>query len=260
MKKKQIILVILKSLLIIAILIGIATGVYFILKACGFTTLQDFERLRDNLGDTIWLWFVIGGLQIIQVIFVPISNQIITVPCALVFNNELWKVWITSWISIWIATLILYALGRWGGEKILKWLLKDKEQVKRCANFINRGWVFFPLGMLLPLPDDIVTVLAGTGKMKFWFVALCSFFTRGVDTFMSVYGWGFLTRYWWGWIILGIGIVLLGVLTVLFWKWQKRKEKKEKELKLAQENYDNSKYNPNNNPEYIERNENNEKF
>lgn len=249
MKRKQAITLVLKSLLIIAVFATLTIGVYFILKACGFTTKDDFTRLRNDIGDTIWLWFAIGGLQIVQVIFIPISNQIITVPCALVFNDELWKVWLASWLSIWLATLILYVLGRWGGEKILSWLLKDREQAERCTHFINRGWIFFPLGMLLPLPDDIVTVLAGTGKMKFWFVALVTFLTRGMDTACSVYGFGFLTRYWWGWVILAAGIVALAVATVFFWKWQKHKEKKEKEPKPAQENHDN--------PEYIERNEGN---
>ena len=245
MKKKRIISVVLKSLLILTIFAALAVGVYFVLRACGFATKEDFVRLRDSLGDTIWIWFIIGALQIVQVIFIPISNQVITVPCALVFNDQLLWVWITSWISIWIATLILYALGRWGGEKILNWLLKDKEQVNRCTKFINRGWIFYPLGMLLPLPDDVVTVLAGTGKMKFWFVALVTFLTRGIDTACSVYGWGFLTRYWWGWIILAVGIIILGVLTIVFWKWQKHKEKVEKSQELYK------KYDPYENPEYI---------
>lgn len=237
MKKKRIISVVLKSLLILTIFATLVVGVYFVLRACGFATKEDFVRLRDSLGDTIWIWFIIGALQIVQVIFIPISNQVITVPCALVFNDQLLWVWITSWISIWIATLILYALGRWGGEKVLKWLLKDKEQASRCTKFINRGWMFYPLGMLLPLPDDIVTVLAGTGRMKFWFVALCSLFTRGIDTAASVWGWGCLTRFWWGWIVLAAGIIALGILTAAFWRWQKHKERIE-ESQDATESYE----------------------
>lgn len=245
MKKKQIVSIMLKSLLIIAIFAALAVSAYFILRACGFTTKEDFVRLRNDLGDAAWLWIIIGAFQIVQVIFIPISNQIITVPCALVFNDELWKVWLTSWLSIWLATLILYALGRWGGEKILKWLLKDKEQVNRCTHFINRGWIFFPLGMLLPLPDDIVTVLAGTGKMKFWFVAVCSLFTRAIDTAASVWGWGYLTKFWWGWIILAAGIIALGALTAAFWKWQKRKEMAEKSQD-AMESHERNENNENN--------------
>ena len=223
--------IILKCLLIVVILATIAVGAYFILRACGFTTAAKFVELRDNLGDTIWLWLIIGLLQVIQVIFVPISNQIITVPCALVFNNELWKVWLTSWISIWIATLILYFIGRWGGKKVLNWVLNDEKKTETCSNWLKRGWMFYPLGMLLPLPDDIITVLAGTAKMNVAFVVVCSFLTRGVDTACSVWGWGYLTRYWWGWVLLVCGFIFLGLMSVLFWKWQNKKTEKDIETK-----------------------------
>lgn len=218
---------VIKCIVIVLVLAAIAVGSYFILRALGFTNAEKFVQLRDELGDTIWLWIIIGCLQIIQVIFVPISNQIITVPCALVFNNELWKVWLTSWVSIWIATIILYFIGRWGGKKLLNWILSDKDKTEKCTNWLKRGWMFYPLGMLLPLPDDIITVLAGTAKMNIVFVLVCSFITRGVDTACSVYGWGFLTRYWWGWIILASGILLLGLMSFLFWKWQNKKLKGE---------------------------------
>lgn len=221
--KNKIVKIIIKSLIILVVFGVIAISVYFTLKACGFTTKDDFMRLRDNLGDSFLFWLVIGLLQIIQVIFIPISNQLITVPVALMFpTSELWKVWLTSWLSIWLATIILYFIGRFAGKRILNWILNDKEQTEKCSNFLKKGWIFYPLGMLLPLPDDVITILAGTSKMNFLFVLVCSCFTRVVDTACSVYGWGFLTRYWYGWIILVVGIILLGVMTFLFYKWQKK--------------------------------------
>lgn len=221
--KKKVLKIVIKSLVIVAIFAILAVSVYFILKACGFTTKEDFIRLRDNLGDSFLFWLVVGLLQIVQVIFIPLSNQLITVPLSLMFpTSELWKVWITSWLSIWLATIILYFIGRFAGKKILNWILSDKEQTEKCANFLKKGWIFYPIGMLLPLPDDIITILAGTSKMNFIFVIICSCLTRLVDTACSVYGWGFLTRYWWGWVILGVGIILLGVMTLLFYKWQKK--------------------------------------
>lgn len=220
---------IVKTIIVLIVLAGIAIGTYFILRACGFTTAEDYIALRDKIGDNVFFWIAIGLLQMVQVIFIPLTNQIITVPCALVFNNELWKVWITSWVSIWIATLILYWIGRSGGKAVLKWILNDDEQTERCANWLNRGWIFYPIGMLLPLPDDIITTLAGTAKMKFLFVAICSFITRGIDTACSVYGFGYLAKFWWGWIILGIGIVCLFLLTFFLWKIDHDRLKKQKE-------------------------------
>lgn len=214
--KQKILKIILKSLVVLVIVAGIAVGAFFILRACGFTSKDDFLRLRDNLGDSIWFWLVVALLQIMQVIFIPISNQIITVPLALCFPvNELWKVFLCSWLSIWAATIVLYFIGRFGGGKLLNWLLGDKEQTEKCTKFLNRGWMFFPIGMLLPLPDDILTIIAGTAKMNVWFIIVCSFCTRAIDVACSVFGLGLLTRYWWGWVLLAIGVLALGVVTLL---------------------------------------------
>jgi uncharacterized membrane protein YdjX (TVP38/TMEM64 family) len=204
--------IIIKILIIAGLLTCIAVGAYFLIKAV------DIKTLKETLGDTVIFWIVVGLLQIFQVIFIPVSNQLITVPMALLFKDDLLKVWITSWVSIWIATLILYFIGRWGGEKLLKWVLSDEDKVNKCKNFLKKGWIYYPIGMLLPLPDDIITVLAGTAKLNILFVIVCSLFTRGIDTGCSVFGFGFLTRYWWGWLILIGGILLLILVTILFKK------------------------------------------
>ena len=152
--------IIIKILIITVLLICIAVGAYFLIKAV------DIKTLKETLGETVWFWIIIGMLQIFQVIFIPVSNQLITVPMALLFKDDLLKVWITSWVSIWLATVILYFIGRWGGEKLLKWILSDTDKVNKCKKFLKRGWIYYPLGMLLPLPDDIITALAGTAKLN----------------------------------------------------------------------------------------------
>lgn len=231
--KKKIIQIIIKSLIILAVFAIISVVAYFILRACGLTTTADFIALRDNLGDSIWFWVVVGLLQVFQVIFIPVSNQIITVPVALMFDaSEVWKVWLTSWLSIWIATLLLYVIGRYAGVKLLNWLLGDKEQSDKCSKWLKRGWIFYPLGMLLPLPDDVITILSGTAKMNFLFILICSLFTRGIDTFFSTYGWGVLTKMgWWGWLILIAGNIIIWTGALVFYKLDKKNK-----LKLFKKN------------------------
>lgn len=214
----------LKSLLIILIIAIIGVCGYLILRVSGFTDKEQFEALRNDLGDSFLFWFIIACLQIFQVIFIPISNQIITVPLALMFPaSELWKVFLCSWLSIWIATIILYLIGRLGGQKILSWILKDKEQVDKCTNWLNKGKFYYVLGMLLPLPDDIVTIIAGTSHYGIVYIAIASFFTRAIDVACSVWGIGYLTRYWWGWLILIVGVILLGLGTWLFKRYDKKR-------------------------------------
>lgn len=220
MKKK-----ILKSLLVVLIVASIGVGVFFIFKACGFTSADDFIRLRDNLGDSIYFWLIIALLQGIQVTLIPVSNQLITVPLALIFpTSDLWKVWLCSWLSIWFATLILYVIGRFGGEKILNWILGDKEQTEKCGQFLKKGKAFYIIGMLSLLPDDIITILAGVGKMGFVYVAVASLFTRAIDVACSVFGFGLLTNYWWGWILLIFGIIAIVSVSIIVFQRTKREE------------------------------------
>lgn len=219
---------IIRSLIIVVVFITITLIAYLILRWAGLTTEEDFRRLRGQLGDSVYFWIIIGLLQIVQVIFIPVSNQIITVPIAIVFNDQLWKVWLTSWLSIWLATIWLYWIGRAGGGKLLEWLISDKEQTAKIVNWLKRGWIFYPLGMLLPLPDDLVTILSGTAKMNFIYIFICSLLTRGIDTATSTFGYGLLSRYWWGWIVMVLAWLLFSLFTFLFWKfYQKRVKKRE---------------------------------
>ena len=230
--KRKITKIILKALIVIAIIGAIAGIGYLILRLCGFTTVEDFTRLRNELGDTFGFWAIITALQVFQVVFLPITNQIITVPIAILFNNELWKVFLSSWLGIFIGTIILYFIGRFGGGKLLSWILSDKESAEKCENWMRKGKAFYVAGMLIPfLPDDLLTTIAGTSKYKFLFVLVVSAITRGICTTFSVWGFGYLTQFWWGWIILVFGLIALLGATFLIWKWQQKKIKQEEEMR-----------------------------
>ena len=45
---------IIKTIIVLVAIASIAVGVYFILKACGYTTKEDFLALRDRIGSNIW--------------------------------------------------------------------------------------------------------------------------------------------------------------------------------------------------------------
>lgn len=218
----------LKTLLLLAIIAGVVLGAYFIMKACGWTDLQ---RIRDEWGTSFWTYAIICALQAFQVVFLPITNQIITVPAALVFKDQLFYVFLASWIGIEIGTIALYFLGKYGGKKVVKWILSDEDKTERCANFLKRGKAFYPLGMVIGfIPDDILTTLAGMSGFGFWYVLGVSFATRGICAAASVWGWGFLTRQgWWGWMILIGGLALLLAGTIVMFIWQNKKGKKKNE-------------------------------
>lgn len=184
-----------------------------------FTDYVDIYELKSVLGDTMLFWVVVSALQVAQVIFLPISNSIISAPLATIFSDNLLKVFLSSWIGIEIGTIILYFLGRFGGQKILNFLLGDKTKTERCVNFINRGKAFYPIGMLVfIIPDDILTTLAGTSKYNFWYVLIVSIITRGICVATTVFGFGLAVQYPWLYAVLAAFLATIVFITIKVFK------------------------------------------
>lgn len=216
MKKRAI----LKSSLLIIGMAGVFISAYFLMRAFG---LDDVERLKQTMGP--WVWVAIAALQAFQVVLLPVSNQIITIPASLALKDDLLGVFLASWAGIEAGTLILYAIGRYGGKKAIAWILSDRDEAERVSGFLKKGRWVYPIGMVIGvIPDDILTTLAGVGRYDFWYVLGVSLATRGICTACSVWGFGFLTRYWWGWLTLMIGVVALVVATIGIMSTAFRKE------------------------------------
>lgn len=217
---------ILRFLLLVLIIGAIAGITYLILRLCGFTTVEDFTRLRDNLGESIWFWAIIVLLQVVQTIFIPISNQLITGATAVLFNNELWKVWLSAGIGISIGSIILYFIGRFAGEKIVSWALGDKEKAEKLKLGMQKGKGFYVIGMFIPfIPDDVLSVLAGIGKYNVVFVIFITIIARFTCTAFTTWGIGLLTKYWWMWFVLALGVLIMIGATILTYKITFKKDK-----------------------------------
>lgn len=238
--------VILKTLLIVAIISIIAVSTYFILRACGFTTVEDFQRLRNQLGDSIWFWVIIVLLQIVQVVFIPISNSLISAPIALIFSNELWKVFLSSWIGICIGTIILYFIGKYAGGKLLNFVLGDKEKAEKLKGFMLQGKAFFVIGDVIPvIPNDVLTVLAGMSGYSFIFTFIVTLITRAICIATTVWLFGYMTTYPWLIAVLIALIVFMIFAGIYVTKRQIKKQKEKEELakqnefvEYVQENWD----------------------
>lgn len=204
---------ILRLLIVLAVIAGIAVGAYFILKACGFSTLDDFERLRAQMGDSLGFWAIIVLLQIIQAVFIQCSNSLITAPISILFCDELWKVFLASWLGVFIGNVILYFIGRFCGGKLLKFVLGDEEEAEKLKGFMRTGKWFYLIGCVCPIiPSDVLNILAGSAKYDPRFVIISTFITRGICVATTTWLVGLIPNYPWVAIILGaliIGMILL---------------------------------------------------
>ena len=206
----------LTRLLILLVVMTIEIGIiYTLMRLCGVDTIEGLQEIVTTYG--LWSYLIIIVLQIIQVIFIPISNQLITIPAIAVVG--VWPAFFCSWIGIEIGTVILYLLGRYTGGKMLEWLLNDKQKVEQIQTFINTKRLFYPIGMLIGvIPDDILTTLAGIAQFNFWYVLIVSIVTRGICTLTTVFGFGILTQTWWGIVLLVVGIIGVTVIGYLYIK------------------------------------------
>jgi len=159
-----------------------------------------------NVGQ--WVLDVIGalgyiGLALLLVaenLFPPIPSEVV-LPLAgfLVGRGDL-----SLWGAIFAATfgsvagaMVLYALGRWGGRRLVlrygKWLRVDEAGLKQAEGWIRRygDWVVL-FARVVPVARSIVSIPAGTMKMPLLrFVVL--------TTFGSVV---------WNTVLIGAGVVL----------------------------------------------------
>lgn len=210
-----------KILIFIATIALMAGGVYGLMYLLGVNTIEGLQAICND--NAIISYTMIIALQIIQVVFIPISNQIITVPAIAVIG--IWPAFFCSWIGIEIGTIILYFIGRFGGGKFLKWLLGDKEKADKFKDLIISRKLFYPVGMLIGvIPDDLLTTLAGVAKMNFWYIFIVSIITRGVCVLTTVFGFGILTQSTVGIILLVIGLIAICALGYIFLRYEPKIE------------------------------------
>ena len=223
MKKK----IILKILLFVGIIGAIAGGVYGLMRLFGVDTIDGLRAVCN--GSPLVSYSIIILLQVIQVVFIPLSNQIITIPAIAVIG--VLPAFFCSWVGIEIGTIILYFIGRKGGGKLLAWLLSDKEKADKFAELVKTRKLFYPIGMVIGvIPDDLLTTVAGLSKINFWYVLVVSLITRGICTATTVFSFGILTRTWWGIVILVVGIIALCVIGYLFIRYEPQIEERFKNL------------------------------
>lgn len=124
-----------------------------------------------------------------------------------------------SFASVMVSSSVLYILGRFGGYKLCEKLLGEEDTEKALGLLRDNGTVYFPLMMMFPIfPDDALTMVAGTIKMKLaWFIPSIVI-GRGIGTAAIIFGMAaFLPAMekTYDWFIL-ITILMFGLYCILF--------------------------------------------
>lgn len=217
---------IIKILITLLILVVISFGVTFILYALGIFYYDGDLRFNTDLfykySNNV---FGILGIFIFQMIittllcFAPGTTMAFIVLYQVLYINP-WQAFFMASIGGILSSFAMYFTGRFGGYKLCKWLVGEKDFEKATLLLNKRGTVYFPLMILFPFfPDDALIMFAGTIKMKLsWFIPSI-IIGRGVGVATIVFGLSIIPyekfTTIWHWIIF-ILIILLGFILVFY--------------------------------------------
>lgn len=225
-KNKKTILSILFLLAIIAIITVLAV---FILQAFDIVYFEDGIQVNKELFNsfkTSWYgWAIILLIQVgvtTLLSFIPGTSMAFIILLQAMYDNP-WEAFLLAFIGVMLSSLLMYIVGRYGGYKVCRKLLGEKECDKASDLLNNKGTVFFPLMMLFPIfPDDALVMVAGTLKLTLkWFIPSI-IFGRGIGIATIVFGLGnipyekFTTVWHWIIFVLVCAVAIIAVFFVAY--------------------------------------------
>ena len=100
-----------------------------------------------------------------------------------------WKCFVAAFTGCLLSYIMIDALGRFGGSKLIIRIFGKEEYDKIDALIKEKGMVYVPIMYLLPLfPDDFVCLCVGSMKMKWWLHMLYGAIGKAVGIATVVFG------------------------------------------------------------------------
>lgn len=213
---------ILKISIICFCLLAIILAIYLPLKLSGtldkISTAEDLKELILSGGVYSYLIFFV--IQFLQVCLLPIPAFATTVAGALVFGP--WIACLISFISIMLASIFCFFMGRKVGRKLVVWVAGESD-TKKWEQKLEKGKYVFFLMMLFPVfPDDILCLVVGaTTSISYKFFIITNLITRPIAIVSTCFiGSGYLIPFsGWGipvWIALILICALVFYLSIKF--------------------------------------------
>lgn len=212
------------TLLLVFLLISLVS--LLILCAFDIVYFDDGANINVELFDQFKnSWYGSLIILLVQVVlttllcFVPGFSMAFIILVQALFDS-VWQSFAIAFTGVILSSLIMYLTGRFGGYRLCKKILGEKDCNRASELLNNKGAVYFPLMMMFPLfPDDALVMVAGTLKMSLkWFIPSIVL-GRGIGVVTIIFGLGaipydkFTTP--WHWIIF-VGVCAIGVIGVFY--------------------------------------------
>ena len=219
---------------------AISTGMVFIFIAFGLNPFSDPEDFDPSsigggtLTAAILIYLFIFVLESATMNMIPGTTTFFISGVAaglfapgdqLLQINYFLRVFAICVLGIFLSSMVLYAMGRYGGRRLLYWLF-GKEAIEGKLDWIARnGTKGVPWLFLIPFfPTDLMCIVCGASKMKFWQFMLIVLVFRPLEVLLLLmYRIVFLLGLWDTFttfeMIVLINLVVLN--TFLLWVYHK---------------------------------------
>ena len=165
----------LKILLTAIIFIGLTVALYFV----GFK--GDWIRpIVEQAGWFGYILYVILQVAITTLLcFVPATTFTFTLMSTQIFGITIGL--ILSIVACWISSITMFLVGRYGGTKLVDWLIGKEDREKAQKLISDRATVLVPVMLACPFfPDDALCMVSGMTNMNIWYFSIMALFTRSV--------------------------------------------------------------------------------
>ena len=165
----------LKILLTAIVFIGLTVALYFI----GFKG-DWIKPLVEQAGWFGYILYILIQVTITTLLcFVPATTFTFTLMSAQIFGVTTGL--IISIIACWISSIVMFLVGRYGGTKLVDWLIGKEDREKAQKMVSDRATVLVPIMLACPFfPDDALCMVSGMTKMNLGYFSIMSLLTRSI--------------------------------------------------------------------------------
>lgn len=189
----------------------------------GFEILFYHSVVTNWLGDVVtnagvWSWMVLGVVQFLQVVLIPMPATFITLISMKMYPDNLYLLFAITLAVIMLGVVTSYWIGRKWGKKAVIWCAGSEEEYEKWLSVLKskKTNIVYFLTILFPVfPDDILCLIAGSIKMNFWWYFVANLVGRaiGLVTFMFVFK--VISNSIWSIIVMTVLLVALVVVKII---------------------------------------------
>ncbi len=142
-------------------------------------------------------YILVGALMTLESSFIPFPSEIVIPPAALVASEpdsgsdmKVWLIVLIGTLGALLGAYINYFLSWWLGRPIIYKFVDSKlghalslsaEKMERAEKYFNdHGVVSTPVGRLIPVIRQLISIPAGLAKMNFWVFSFYTFLGAGI--------------------------------------------------------------------------------